>query len=238
MEGAPQGVFAPEYADQETNFLAQSVLAWLIIHTMGSPYTTSQAAHLQAILEIEGLLDSSNYEYNGVLRHGLCACPLCLRFIRYPELHDMVGFEDAAGNENAAGQVEGATRSTIVNLFHLTPLRYDTIAHIPQSVAWGHAVCNTRLGQRECISLAQIIEMDLKVGIIKPEGIETFGWITTDYKMIRSPNGAVWIQLNGDIADGPPSSTEEVDAVPDIPVEEADVVASDAPVMDASDDEE
>jgi hypothetical protein len=214
VEGAPQGVFAPEYADQETNYLCQCVLAWLIIHTDGSPYTTAQALHLQAILKEEGLLDPANYEYKGVLRHGLCACPLCFRFIHYRELHEMVAFEDAAGIENAAEQVEGATRSTIVNLFHLEPLRYDSIAHIPQSVAWGHAVCNTRLGQRRCVSLAEIVDMDLKVGIIRPEGIETFGWITTDYKMIRSPNGAVWIQLNPDIADGP-GRTEQQNAAPD-----------------------
>jgi hypothetical protein len=218
--GAPQGVFAPEYADQETNYLSQCVLAWLIIHTVGSPYTTSQAQHLQAMLAQEGLLDASNFEYKGVLRHGLCGCPLCLRFIKYNELHEMVGFDEAAGSENAAGQVEGATRSTIVNLFHLVPLRYDAIEHIPQNVAWGHAVCNTRLGQRQCVSLAEIIEMDLKVGVIRPEGIETFGWITRDYKMIRSPNGAVWIQLNGDIADGPPQGTEEANAVPDSVVED------------------
>jgi hypothetical protein len=46
--------------------------------------------------------------------------------------------------------------------------------------------------------------MELKVGIIKPEGIETFGWISEDHKMIRSPNGAVWIQLHGDIAEHVP----------------------------------
>jgi hypothetical protein len=93
-------------------------------------------------------------------------------------------------------------------------LRYDTIAHIPQSVAWGHAVCNTRLGQRECVSLAEIIEMGLKVGVIRPEGIETFGWITTDFRMIRSPNGAVWIQLNADVTDGPPETLEPQKATP------------------------
>lgn len=201
-DGAPQGVFAPEYAGQETNYLSQCVLAWLIVQTHGSPYTTTQASHLQAILHSEGLLDVAEYEYKGVMRHGLASCPLCLRFIHYRELHEMVAFETMDGVENAAEQVEGATRSTIVNLFHLTPLRYDMISHIPQSVAWGHAVCNTRLGQRQCVSLAEIIEMGLKVGVIRPEGIETFGWITTDFRMIRSPNGAVWIQLNGDVADG------------------------------------
>src|SRR5437588_5904024 len=79
------------------------------------------------------------------------------------------------------------------------PLRYETVLHAPSNVAWGHAVCNTRLGQRPCLSLAELIEMDRKVGIIKPEGIETFGWISSNDQMIRSPHGAVWIQLNGDM---------------------------------------
>lgn len=59
--------------------------------------------------------------------------------------------------------------------------------------------CNTRLGQRPCHSLAELMETDLKVGIIKEEGIETFGWISGDYEMIRSPLGAVWIQLSRDM---------------------------------------
>lgn len=196
VDGAPQGLFAPEYADRETNYLCTCVLAWLIIHTGGSPYTTTQAGHLKAILTQAGLLDESRYEYKGVLRHGLCSCPLCLRLIRYEQLHEIVSFDDAVGNENASEQIEGATRSTIVNLFHLLPLRYDSIRHIPENVAWGHAVCNTRLGQRPCHSLAELIETDLKVGIIKEEGIETFGWISSDFEMIRSPLGAVWIQLS------------------------------------------
>jgi len=199
VEGVPQGLFAPEYADQETNYLSTCVLAWLIIHTVSSPYTTTQAGHLQAILAQANLLDESQYEYKGVIRHGLCSCPLCLRLIKYEQLHETVSFEDAIGNENAAEQIEGATRSTIVNLFHILPLRYDSIQHIPENVAWGHAVCNTRLGQRPCHSLAEVIATDLKIGIIKPEGIETFGWISSDYEMIRSPLGAVWIQLSRDM---------------------------------------
>lgn len=212
VDGAPQGLFAPEYADRETNYLCTCVLAWLIIHTVGSPYTTTQAEHLKSILAQTRLLDESRYEYNGVLRHGLCSCPLCLRLIRYEQLHEIVSFDDALGNENASEQIEGSTRSTIVNLFHLLPLRYDSIRHIPENVAWGHAVCNTRLGQRPCHSLAELIETDLKVGIIKEEGIETFGWISSDFEMIRSPLGAVWIQLSRDM-DGdeftPPQLSEE-----------------------------
>ena len=199
FEGVVQGVFAPEYADQETNYLCKCILAWLIVHTVGSPYTTTQAKHLQAILDREKLSESSRYEYKGMMRHGLCICPLCLRFIYYEELHKTVLFNDAIGNENAAEQIEGATRSTIVNLFHLMPLKYETVLHAPSNVAWGHAVCNTRLGQRQCLSIEELMEMDRKIGIIKPEGIETFGWISSNDQMIRSPRGAVWIQLNGDM---------------------------------------
>jgi BstXI restriction endonuclease len=198
-EGAPQGLFAPEYADQETNYLCTCVLAWLIIHTVKSPYTTTMANHLKLILAQDNLLDEAQYEYKGVIKHGLCTCPLCLRFIRYEDLHQIVSFDDAVGNENASDQIEGATRSTVVNLFHILPLRYDYIRHIPENVAWGHAVCNTRLGQRPCHSLAELIDTDLKVGIIKEEGIETFGWISSDYEMIRSPLGAVWVQLSNDM---------------------------------------
>lgn len=205
IEGVPQGMFAPEYADQETNYLCKCVLAWLITQTIGSPYVMTQAKHLQAILDQEGLLDVSNYEYKGVIRHGLSSCPLCLRFIRYQELHASATYEDDLSFGNAAGQVEGAIRSTIVNLFHIEPLVYDQITHIPSNVAWGHHSCNTRLGQRRCCSLAELIELDLKVGIIRPEGIETFGWMSEDYEMIRSPLGSVWIRISEDKAeDAPP----------------------------------
>ena len=41
--------------------------------------------------------------------------------------------------------------------------------------------------------------MNLKVGILREEGIDTIGWISEDYSMIRSPMGAVWIQLSGNM---------------------------------------
>ena len=209
IEGVDQGVFAPEYADQKTNYLSQCVLAWLIVHTVGSPYVTTQTKHLQAILAQEGLFGDTSYEYKGVMRHGLCSCPLCLRFVSYQELHNMVSFNEDSVSDNAAEQVEGATRSTIVNLFHLEPLVYDRIDHIPANVAWGHHSCNSRLGQRRCRSLTELIDLELKVGIIRPEGIETFGWISDDYEMIRSPMGSVWIRIStdGDLDTLPESET-------------------------------
>jgi len=196
VNGSPQGLFAPEYADEEINYLCKCVLAWLIIHTEGSPYTTIQAKHLKSILKNEDLLDSEKFEFLGILRHGLCCCPLCLKIIKYNELHQMVDFEDVLSLENAGIQIAGATRSTIINLFHLEPFNYSSIVHIPKNVAWGHAVCNTRLGQRRCFSLAELQNMNLKIGIIHDKGIETFGWISKDYKFIRGPKGAVWIQVS------------------------------------------
>jgi hypothetical protein len=213
FDGPPQGVFAPEYADDETNYLSKCVLAWLIIQTSGSPYTLSQAEHLRMILRDYELDNVDAYEQSGLLRRGTTSCPLCMRFLKYQELHATVSFEDEEGLTNAGEQIEGATRSTVVNLFHLMPLLYHELTHIPSNIGWGHAVCNTRLGQRPCYSLHQLVDMNRKVGIIRDEGlIETFGWISDDWLMIRSPNGAVWMQLNGDIDEGPPVDNGIFDA--------------------------
>lgn len=200
-EGVPQGIFAPEYANAETNYLSQAVLAWLIIHTVDSPYTTSQATHLKAILESESLLDDSFWEKQGIFRHGLCACPLCSRLIKYCELHDTLVLDEEQALENAARQIVGATRSTIVNLFHMDPLRYGAIEHVPLKVAWGHATCNTKLGQRKCFPLDTLKTTGEKVGIIRPEGVDTFGWISGDWEMIRSPHGSVWIRICSDLSE-------------------------------------
>lgn len=235
IEGPPQGIFAPEYADQDTNFLCQCVLAWLIIHTHGSPYTTAQASHLQAILDEAGLAAAEPYELRGALRHGLTSCPLCIRIVRHEQLHSLVNFEEGSGLVNAAIQVEGATRSTDVNLFHLTPLLYGGLNHVPESVAWGHANCNTRLGQRKCYSLTELQALDLKVGIVHEEGIDTFGWISADFQMIRSPDGAVWIQLSGDMTEAekagapPPAAPDaRADEEAEVPIETPEDSGEDA----------
>lgn len=220
-DGPPQGLFAPEYADEETNYLSKCVLAWLIVHTEKSPYTTTQADHLKAILAQAGLFDEAQYEFKGIIRHGLTACPLCLRLISYEELHAMVRFEEGVGTDNAAGQVEGSTRSTIVNLFHLVALTYDSMNHIPSNMAWGHAACNTRLGQRICRSVEELKNTGMKVGIILPERVETFGWMSNDWEMIRSPKGAVWIKISRDL-------DEAVPADPEVDVLSTEVLRDDA----------
>jgi hypothetical protein len=200
-EGAVQGVFAPEYADENTNFLSRCVLAWLIVRTAGSPYVDAQADHIRAILDSEGLFSTGSWEYRGVLRRGVSCCPLCSRFIRYPELHQMVSFQEAEALENAGEQIAGATRSTIVNLFHLDPLTYTAVEHTPSNVAWGHAICNTRLGQRSTRSIAELADAGHKVAVVDNDGEwNTFGWISEDYEMIRGPRGGVWIRLTVDLA--------------------------------------
>lgn len=212
-EGPPQGIFAPEYAPAQTNYECQAMLSWLIIHARSSPYTTSQAAHLKSILDHSGLL-GHRLEHAGVTRNGLSICPLCLRVIDYHELHKSVDFSQVHGLLNAAMQVEGATRSTAVNLFHLEPLVYETRNHRPTSVAWGHATCNTLLGQRHCYSLAELQEAGRKIGFLdQDDELVTFGWISEDFKMIRSPHGAVWVQLSADMSTS--EQTEAFDAEQD-----------------------
>ena len=114
----------------------------------------------------------------------------------------MINLEDESALSNASIQIEGATRSTIVNLFHLDPLNYTSIEHIPETVAWGHATCNTRLGQRRCYPLQELVDAGNKIGILSESGIESFGWISPDWEMIRSPEGSVWIRLCRDRPSG------------------------------------
>ncbi|MFH1702492.1 MAG: BstXI family restriction endonuclease [Nitrospirota bacterium] len=199
-EGPPQGIFATEYADELTNYLCRCVLAFLIVNTFNSPYTANQAEHLKLILISAGLLNYELFEQNGTIRRTHTCCPLCQKVIRYNELHETISFDESEASLNAAAQVAGATRSTIVNLFHLKPLIYHSLTHIPANIGWGHAICNTYLAQRECLSLYELIRMGLKVGIIYDDHIETFGWISDDFKFIRSPNGAVWTQISSDMS--------------------------------------
>jgi hypothetical protein len=195
-EGPPQGIFAPEYANENANFLSKCILAWLTAHTVDSPYVAAQTKHLEAILSYYGLFDPKEWEALGLLRSGFSSCPLCMKLIKYNELHDQIAFSDEASLLNAAEQVANATRSTVVNLFHMVPLTYSDIEHIPQNVAWGHAICNTKLGQRRCYPIPQLIAAGLKVGTVDADGaVSTFGWASKNLEMIRSPAGAVWIRI-------------------------------------------
>ncbi len=195
-EGPPQGIFAPEYATENTNYLAKCVLAWLTAHTVDSPYVAAQAQHLEKILQDAGLFQPREWEAMGLLRSGHTTCPLCMKNIKYSALHDQVSFSDEVSLLNASEQVANATRSTVVNLFHMVPLTYSDIEHIPQNVAWGHAICNTKLGQRKCYPLSDLVSQRAKVGVVDEAGvIATFGWVSRNLEMIRSPAGAVWIRI-------------------------------------------
>ncbi len=204
IEGPPQGIFAPEYCDQESNFLSKTLLAWLITRTVDSPYLSVQGAWLESILLAEGILDAQVFEQRGLTRNGLTTCPLCLRQIRYAELNDTISFSEEDALLNAGAQVLNATRSTVVNLFHIQPVTYSDVCHNAQNVAWGHAICNTKLGQRRCFSVHELEQVGIKIGVLLDGQFETFAWASESFEMLRSPDGAVWIKINDDhlMADG------------------------------------
>lgn len=156
FEGPAQGIFAPEYADANTNFLCQAVLAWLIIKTENSPYKENDFEHLKAILEKHHLLHSPHYENNYILHNGKTTCPLC----------------------------------------------YSSLENIPTQVAWGHATCNTRLGQRQCFSYHSLLQTDLTIEIHNGQERRFLGYTNAEQNFIRSQNGDVWIR----ISKGDPSS--------------------------------
>ena len=62
----------------------------------------------------------------------------------------------------------------------------------------GGTTCNTKLGQRRCFSVAELTNEGEKVGLIKEQGVETIGWMSPNWEMIRSPRGAVWIRICSD----------------------------------------
>ena len=75
IEGPPQGIFAPEYANAEANFVAKCVLAWLIVHTVDGPYVAAQAELLKAILQAEGLFDEAEWGRLGLVRRVILLVP-------------------------------------------------------------------------------------------------------------------------------------------------------------------
>lgn len=195
FEGPAQGIFAPEYADVNTNFLCQAVLAWLIIKTEGSPYDESNFEHLKAILFKFNLLNSPHYENDYIIHDGVTTCPLCQRAIKHSELTELISFDDEEGLENSTEQV-GSTRSTKVNLFHMVPLCYSSLENIPTQVSWGHATCNTRLGQRQCFSFHDLQMTKIEIDINDGSEQRLLGYANATKNFIRSQNGDVWIRIS------------------------------------------
>lgn len=195
FKGPAQGIFAPEYADANTNFLCQAVLAWLIIKTENSPYNENDFEHLKAILQKHNLLDSPHYENNYIMHNGKTTCPLCQRIIMHNELNELISFDDEEGLTNSTEQV-GSTRSTKVNLFHMVPLCYSSLENIPTQVSWGHATCNTRLGQRRCFSYHDLLETEIEIEINDGQKQRFLGYTNATQSFIRSQNGDVWIRIS------------------------------------------
>ncbi|MCI8489443.1 MAG: restriction endonuclease [Lachnospiraceae bacterium] len=193
--GPAQGIFAPEYADANTNFLCQAVLAWLIIKTENSPYNEDDFGYLKAILQKHNLFDSPHFENNYILHNGKTTCPLCQRVIMYHELNELISFDDEEGLINSTEQA-GSTRSTKVNLFHMVPLCYASLENIPTQVSWGHATCNTRLGQRRCFSYYELAETEIEIIINDGQEKRLLGYADAAQKFIRSQNGDVWIRIS------------------------------------------
>ena len=194
FKGPAQGIFAPEYADANTNFLCQAVLAWLIIKTENSPYNESDFEHLKAILQKHNLLDSPHYENDYIMHNGKTTCPLCQRAIMHNELNELISFDDEEGLTNSTEQV-GSTRSTKVNLFHMVPLCYSSLENIPTQVSWGHATCNTRLGQRRCFSYTDLLQNNIEISINENQQQRILGYANRTQNFIRSSNGDVWIRI-------------------------------------------
>lgn len=195
-EGPPQGIFAPEYANQSANFLSKCLLAWLTAHTTDSPYVTIQVQHLEEVLQFHGKFDPSRRAAMGLLRNGLNCCPLCFKLIKGDELHDQISFTEESSLLDAADQVANSARSTIVNLFYMAPLTYADVEHTSENVDWRDAICNTKLGQRICHPIPKLIVAAAKAGTVNgAREIETFGWASTNLEIIRSPAGTVCIKI-------------------------------------------
>jgi len=191
-EGVSQGIFAPEYATAETNYLSRALLAWLIIKSEESPYCENSFDNLKQILINSDILSDENLSNNHILHNGITCCPLCLKTINYSELHEMISYEGADALANSSEQIAGSTRATKINLFHITPLCYESLEHKPSRIAWGHAICNTVLGQRFCVSLKDIIENGYKINLLSGKKL----WVNENENFMRSEQGEVWIKIS------------------------------------------
>lgn len=185
---------------------------WLLANRpyLDAVATLEDAGHLMAILKAEELLDKDEWNRRGIVAGSKTQCPLCLGRLRYAEYHETLALESEGGLENAGAQVEGATRSTKINLFHLRPLFYKALVHVPTNIGWGHAVCNTRLGQRPCYSVAELEEDGKAITLVGDDGCPRKGRMSMDGVMIRSNHGGVWIEIVREGEVGEEATTEAV----------------------------
>lgn len=218
--GIVQGIFAPEYANREINFLCRLQLAKLIISTEENSYSDCDTSLLDLILSDANLYDIDALESKGMIKSGLTCCPLCEKVIKYKELSEMISLDGELGLENAGIQIEGSTRSTRVNLYHMLPLNYKTLQHQPYQIAWGHAVCNTKLGQRRSFSIKELREFGIEVRELSDGMNEHFGWKNEDGTFIKSEDGSVWINIFKPemlLVQSITNDIEEIEAIEELP---------------------
>jgi hypothetical protein len=84
----------------------------------------------------------------------------------------------------------------------MKPLLYGKeLHHTPEAVAWGHAICNTLLGQRACVPLAEIEETGVE---LRYDDGSMWGFSAADESMLRSNDRGVWARLvERGLADAP-----------------------------------
>ena len=190
-EGIAQGFFAPEYSTPEFEYLVRLQLVFLIFQSENNPYTKNQSLHIKKILKKYNYADIKRFKYYGAIdKNEKLACPLCLKKIKYNDLHRTADYTENSQSGNAVIQNTYTTRSTQVNVFHMRPLVYGSIEHKPYQVFWGHHHCNTNLGQNRCFSLEEIKQFK-KYGKIKKEKI----FADNSNSSIRDEKGNYYIKI-------------------------------------------
>jgi hypothetical protein len=182
--GIAQGIFAPEYTTRELNYICQLELTYLAYLTL-EHLKDQSFEQIRTILETIGWDLTPSWNSSGVLKDGTSSCPLCLRPIHRDELHQTIDPSLVPGLANSGVQL-AETRSTLINLFHLRPLLYDKqLGHHPTNVAWGHAHCNTFLGQRAAFGWDEL-----------GSTLDRASFRTNDEgDFIRSDDGRAWISV-------------------------------------------
>ena len=190
-EGIAQGFFAPEYSTSEFDYLVRLQLVYLIMQSENNPYKPEHGLHIKKILKKYNCLDIEKFKYYSAIdSNKKLTCPLCLKKIKYEDLHRTADYSDNSHSENAVTQNVYTTRSTQVNVFHMRPLVYGSVEHKPYQVFWGHHHCNTNLGQNRCFSLEEIKQFK-KDGKIKNEKI----FADNSQKSIRDEKGNYYIKI-------------------------------------------
>lgn len=186
-EGIQQGIFAPEYVGREENYACQMLLTYLAYMTQGHP-SDENLPHVVAILKDLDVWEPDRWRLEGIVdEHGVTSCPLCGRCIANPELHETIDPSRVPGLENSGVQLD-ETRSTLVNLYHLSPLLYDSVlGHTVRNIAWGHAHCNTLLAQRRSFTTQQLASEGTRPTI-------DLYW-SPDERFIRSKDGRAWVSV-------------------------------------------